>query len=92
MGEDSSNEPQESDFDYFVRMGCSPEEADLLVRNRVTREAAGPHPSSVTPFVSAAEFHSLWGINERLLEHGSDADSAWQEWADSETQDGAPKE
>lgn len=78
------SEDQRSDYDFYKRQGLPDDEAELLVRMGITREAAGKSPASVVPFVTAAEFHCLDGVNERLLDAGGNPDVAWERWAASE--------
>ena len=78
------NEQQTSDWHYYLKKGLDEQEAEILVRNGISRKAAGSAPSSVVPFVTSAEYHWLELINERLLEANGDPDLAWERWADEE--------
>ncbi|MEU9240872.1 hypothetical protein [Streptomyces sp. NPDC048385] len=75
----------------FLELGCTLEDADLLVRAGIDPDAVGVRARDAVPFASAAAQHGLADPNGRLEAAGGDPDEAWKAWA-MDSAEGPPHE
>jgi hypothetical protein len=65
----------------FLELGCSLEEADVLVRAGIDPDIVGTCAREAVHFASAALHHGLADPNGFLEAAGGDPDEAWKAWA-----------
>jgi hypothetical protein len=68
--------------------GCAPKDADTLVTAEVGPDTVGTGSLNTDGFHSAAQYHGLPDIDERLAAAGGDPEAAWQEWTDEYRENG----
>ncbi|MFE5191597.1 hypothetical protein [Streptomyces sp. NPDC056628] len=64
----------------FLALGCSPEDADVLVRAGIDPDIVGTSARGAVGFASAVVFHGLADPNRYLQSAGGDPDEAWRQW------------
>ncbi|MEV7127800.1 hypothetical protein [Streptomyces sp. NPDC093260] len=64
----------------FLELGCSLEEADVLVRAGIDPDIVGTCAREAVHFASAALHHGLADPNGFLEAAGGDPDEAWKAW------------
>lgn len=65
----------------FLELGCTPEDADDLVRAGIDPDVVGTFAPNAVAFARAALMHDLPDPNVYLRIAGGDPDRAWREWA-----------